>query len=210
MAKQADTYSDNNNRTIAYVRYIKIRTWLRGFRVKIANFSRLRCLAIPRRDLGSKKTKPDIEKWPESLGVMVNISDVGYLRSFSNHEGCPIHPNWIRWTKAMNNQTHRKSVRERLGSKVELRRGRWFKNGVYYMCCALVWSHQWLTEQCIFYLLWWYFAVYFLSLSRTDFRWVRSTLARTNSLHRIRSSLFASIFYPPLPVNDQKELVMSC
>ena len=116
MAKQADTYSDNNNRTIAYVWDIKIRTWLRGFRVKIANFSRLRCLAIPRRDLGTKKTKPNIEKWPESLGVMVNISDVGYryLRSFSNHEGCPIHPNWIRWTKAMNNQTHRKSVRERL------------------------------------------------------------------------------------------------
>ena len=126
---------------------------------------------------------------------MVNISDVGYLRSFSNHEGCPIHPNWIRWTKAMNNQTHRKSVRERLEE------GRWFKNGVYYMCCALVWPHQWLTEQCIFYLLWCYFAVYFPSLSWTDFRWVRSTLARTNSLHRIRSSLFASIFYPPPPVN---------
>ena len=126
MAKQADTHSDNKNRTIAYVRYIKIRTWLRGFRVKIANFSRLRCLAIPRRDLGTKKTKPNIEKWPESLGVMVNISDVGYLRSFSNHEGCPIHPNWIRWTKVMNNQTHRKSVRERLsieeGAMVQERR----------------------------------------------------------------------------------------
>ena len=27
---------------------------------------------------------------------------------------CPIHPNWVRWTKAMNNQTHRRSVRERL------------------------------------------------------------------------------------------------
>ena len=114
MAKQADKYSDNNNRTIAYVRYIKIRTWLRGFRDKIANFSRLYCLTIARRDLSTKKTKPNIEKWRESLGVMVNISDVGYLRSFSNHEGCPIRPNWIRWTKAMNNQTHRKSVRERL------------------------------------------------------------------------------------------------
>ena len=126
MAKQADTYSDNNNRTIAYVRYIKIRTWLRGFRVKIANFSRLRCLAISRRHLSTKKTKPNIEKWPEILGFMVNISDVGYLRSFSNHEGCPIHPNWIRWTKAMNNQTHRKSVRERLsieeGAMVQERR----------------------------------------------------------------------------------------
>ena len=28
--------------------------------------------------------------------------------------GCPIHPKWVRWTKAMSNQTHRKSVRERL------------------------------------------------------------------------------------------------
>ena len=54
----------------AHVRYIKILTWLRGFRVKIANFSRLHCLAIPRRDLSTKKTKPKIEKWPESLGVM--------------------------------------------------------------------------------------------------------------------------------------------
>ena len=33
-----------------------------GFRVKIANFSQLHCLAIPRRDLNTKKTKPNIEK----------------------------------------------------------------------------------------------------------------------------------------------------
>ena len=45
----------------------KILTWLRGFRGKIANFSRLHCLAIPRRELSTKKTKPNIEKWPESL-----------------------------------------------------------------------------------------------------------------------------------------------
>ena len=99
---------------------MKIRTWLRGLRDKIANFS------LEHKDLCTKKTKPNIEKWPESLGVMVNISDVGYLRSFSNHEGCPIHANWIRWTKAMNNQTHRKSVRERLsieeGAMVQERR----------------------------------------------------------------------------------------
>ena len=43
------------------------------FRDKIANFSRLHCLAIPRRDLGTKKTKPNIEKWPESLGVMLEF-----------------------------------------------------------------------------------------------------------------------------------------
>ena len=34
---------------IAHVRYIKILTWLRGCRVKIANFSRLHRLAISRR-----------------------------------------------------------------------------------------------------------------------------------------------------------------
>ena len=47
---------------LAHVRYIKIRTWLRGVRVKIANFSRLQCLAIPRGNLSTKKTKPNIEK----------------------------------------------------------------------------------------------------------------------------------------------------
>ena len=44
------------------IRYVKILTRLRGFRVKTANFSRLHCLAIPRRDLSTKKTKPNIEK----------------------------------------------------------------------------------------------------------------------------------------------------
>ena len=29
-------------------------------------------------------------------------------------QGCPIHPNWVQWTKATSNQTHRKSVRDRL------------------------------------------------------------------------------------------------
>ena len=56
---------------IAHVQYIKILTWLRGFRVKIANFSRLHCLVILRRDLNTKKTKPKIEKWPESVGVVL-------------------------------------------------------------------------------------------------------------------------------------------
>ena len=65
---------------IAHVWYIKILTWLRGFRVKIANFLRLLCLAIPRRDLRTKKTKPkkhhtkpNKEKWSESLGVMLEF-----------------------------------------------------------------------------------------------------------------------------------------
>ena len=54
---------------IAHVPNILILKWLRSFRVKIANFSRLHCLAIPKRDLSTKKTKPNIEKWPESLGI---------------------------------------------------------------------------------------------------------------------------------------------
>ena len=44
-----------------------------GRYIKITNFSRLHCLAIPRRDLSTKKTKPNIEKWPENLGSYVTI-----------------------------------------------------------------------------------------------------------------------------------------
>ena len=46
--------------SITHFRYITILTWLRGFRVKVAKFLRLHCLAIPRRDLKTKKTKPNI------------------------------------------------------------------------------------------------------------------------------------------------------
>ena len=52
---------------------IKILTWLRGFRDRIANFSRLHCLEIPRRDLNKKKTEPNMEKWLGSLGVMLEF-----------------------------------------------------------------------------------------------------------------------------------------
>ena len=47
---------------IAHLRYFKILTLNGGLRFKIANFSRLYCLAIPRRDLNTKKTKPKVEK----------------------------------------------------------------------------------------------------------------------------------------------------
>ena len=57
----------------AHVRYIKILTCLRGFRVQVTLFSRLHCLAIPRRDLSTKKTTPCIEKWPERLRVMLEL-----------------------------------------------------------------------------------------------------------------------------------------
>ena len=54
--------------SMAHVQYVRILTWLWGVRDKITNiFSRLHCLAIPRRDWSTKKTKPNIEVWPESL-----------------------------------------------------------------------------------------------------------------------------------------------
>ena len=58
---------------IAHVLYIKILTWIRGFRVKFANFSRLHYLPVPKRDLSTKKTKSTIEKWQESLGDMLDF-----------------------------------------------------------------------------------------------------------------------------------------
>ena len=48
---------------IAYVRYIKILTWLRGFRVKIANCEHK-----------ENETKYiEYQKWPESLGVTLEF-----------------------------------------------------------------------------------------------------------------------------------------
>ena len=56
---------------IGHVRYINIQAWLRGFRVKIANFSSFFCLSIPTGDLDTKKTTPNIDVRPESLGPML-------------------------------------------------------------------------------------------------------------------------------------------
>ena len=47
--------------SMGHVRYINILTWLRGFRVKIANLSSFFCLSIPKRDLDTKNTTPNIE-----------------------------------------------------------------------------------------------------------------------------------------------------
>ena len=47
--------------TIGHVRYINIQAWLRGFRVKIANFLSFFCLSIPKRDLETKKTTPNTD-----------------------------------------------------------------------------------------------------------------------------------------------------
>ena len=66
-------YAQKWNGRLTRIRYTLkiILTWLQGFRAKIANFIWLHCLAILRRDLKTKKTKPNIEKWPESIGVML-------------------------------------------------------------------------------------------------------------------------------------------
>ena len=42
-----------------------------GQNCKIAKFSIFFCLSIPKRDLDTKKTTPNIEFWPESLGAML-------------------------------------------------------------------------------------------------------------------------------------------
>ena len=44
-----------------HFRYINIQAWLRDFRVKNAIFSSLFCLSIPKRDLDTKKTTPNIQ-----------------------------------------------------------------------------------------------------------------------------------------------------
>ena len=66
--KRRDTWIYNlcdaaarRERTIGHVRYINILTWLRGFRVKIVNLLSFLCLSIPKRDLNTKKTTPNIE-----------------------------------------------------------------------------------------------------------------------------------------------------
>ena len=64
------------------VRFFKILTWLRSFRVKMANFLRPHCLAIPRGDLSTKETKPNIvqkndQKASESC-YNFKISNVGH------------------------------------------------------------------------------------------------------------------------------------
>ena len=61
----------------AKVRYILILTWLRGFRDKIANiiFHDSIVLKFPEEtSLSTKKTKSNIEKWREDLGVMLEYS----------------------------------------------------------------------------------------------------------------------------------------
>ena len=74
---------------------IKIVTWLCGFRVKIAKFSQPgHCLAIPRRD--KENQTQNIEKWPESLRVMLEFQYILYrmwaiVRYWIINDGLPIY-----------------------------------------------------------------------------------------------------------------------
>ena len=52
-----------------HVRYIDILKWPRRFRVKKVNCSNSFCLTIPKTDLDTKKTPPNREVCPESLGI---------------------------------------------------------------------------------------------------------------------------------------------
>ena len=65
------TVFSETRETIGHVRYMNILTGLRGFRVRIMNFLSFFCLSIPKRDSNTKKTTPNIEVWPESLGAML-------------------------------------------------------------------------------------------------------------------------------------------
>ena len=71
---------------------------------KIANFSRLRCLAIPKRDLSTYKTKPNIEMQPKSLGFMLEFFFIerGLLRSITRGLRAPVITNKIKKRKQTN------------------------------------------------------------------------------------------------------------
>ena len=73
-AGRADLRPLKESTIIAHVRNIKILTYSEAFGAKLPFFSRLYCLVIPRRDLNTKKTKPNIErKWTKRLNVMLEF-----------------------------------------------------------------------------------------------------------------------------------------
>ena len=71
---------------------IKILTWLRGFRVKIliATFSRLHCLAIPRRDKENQSKHRKMTRKPRSH-VRILIYRMWAYRLYWIINGLPIH-----------------------------------------------------------------------------------------------------------------------
>ena len=53
------------------MRFINILTWVQGFQIKIVNFMFLLSLNSEIRDFDTKKTTPNIEVCPDSLGAML-------------------------------------------------------------------------------------------------------------------------------------------
>ena len=77
---------------------------------------------------GVASLKKDMKLYPYNCRSKSPTSSTFSFNRLSNsNEGCPIHPNWVRWTKTMSNQTHRDSVRERLGKYKQsiVERGGW-------------------------------------------------------------------------------------
>ena len=58
---------------IVHVRYINIITSIPGFRVKILNYLSFLYLSVAKKHLDTKKTSPNIEFCPESLGSMLQL-----------------------------------------------------------------------------------------------------------------------------------------
>ena len=56
---------------LGHTGYTNILLWLQGFQVKIVNVSSLCCLAIPKRDLHTKRTTPNIEIQPQNVRAML-------------------------------------------------------------------------------------------------------------------------------------------
>ena len=69
--RKVDVKSLSDNIAGGHVRYINILTWLRGFRVKDVNVLSFFCLSIPKRDLDTKKTTPNIEICLESIRALL-------------------------------------------------------------------------------------------------------------------------------------------
>ena len=60
---------------IAHIPGIKILTWLQGFMDKLQIiFSKLHCLATPRKRLEHKENQSKLEIWQESVGVLLEFS----------------------------------------------------------------------------------------------------------------------------------------
>ena len=66
-----------NTLTVAHVRYIKILTWFRGFRVKIANFYHSIVLQFPE-EFWAQRIPNQIWKNDHKASENFNISNVGY------------------------------------------------------------------------------------------------------------------------------------